>query len=69
MVAKRGLANRVNVHTHNVKKYFGRKKKLKQKMPTRGDAHGDQKLFFDNREIRDTVYTRGPNFPYTKYGG
>ena len=24
---------------------------------------------FANREICDTLYTRGPNFPYTKYGG
>ena len=26
-------------------------------------------FFFASREIRDTSYTWGPNFPYTKYGG
>ena len=25
--------------------------------------------FLANREILDTLYTRGPNFSYTKYGG
>ena len=24
---------------------------------------------FANRQIRDTLYTQRPNFPYTKYGG
>ena len=26
-------------------------------------------FYFASREIRDILYTRGPNFPYTKYGG
>ena len=25
-------------------------------------------FYFANMEIRDTLYTRGPSFPYTKYG-